>query len=311
MKESASQRGGFGFPEGRGNNVRRLVDSLNLHEDTPDFPPPSLDDCTLDVFSSRDITRGAELRNAARVMRPVQQLRHLVEEGQSGILVCKNLREVQRSYYLMTRGRRADRARTFIIHERMPVHQQSYVLECMDLGGSCLTDCPMQLITTADYLPKLMDQMPWLMDNAKVIAGVGCRRVSTGFGCEVIIASTVSAEDRNSILGDPTVSCICLREGEGGRWLLTDHDDAAVVRPDEMPAPHLLPRLLNHCVDISGHQLAPFIARNFDVPALWKIYPELVTRSLLIFRKNRCVTGSDMPGVPKAITWSDALGLIY
>lgn len=289
MKQSASRFGGFGFSDGS-NNIG---------------------------------------------LRPALALRRCIEKNTSAALACATVRDVQRNYYLLTRGRMISPRKLFIIHERMPAHQQDYVTECLDASCDYLVDCPAALITTTSYLPHLLERLPWLEQMVELIPALD----SAFSRCESAQAQPRHSGSRNTAViqswtditlipgarpaddlllpptayhvGEPAVSCICLREGEGGRWLLTDHSNAAVVRAEETPAPELLPRLLRHCVDISGHQLAPHLARNFDVPAQWKVYPELAIRSLLIFRKNRCLTHGDILGIPKTIIWSDVLGLMF
>ncbi len=313
MKESASRFGGFGFSEGRGRRARLNAENPDLFSGECRDLLPIIDDTSLDELPRQLHQQMEELQRTPATLRPAVQLKQAIDDDVSAVLVCATVRDVQRNYYALTRRRMISCRKLFIVHERMPAHQQAYVLECLDMSCDYLVDCPAALLTTVAFLPQLIERLPWLDGMVEIIPGHGCRNTSAK-GDKLLITpcgAPGGVEPRDYVVGDPAVSCICLREGDGGRWLLTDHDDAALVRPDEAPAPELLPRLLNHCVDISGHQLAPFLARNFDVPATWKIYPELVTRSLLIFRKNRCVTGSDMPQVPRAITWSDTLGLIY
>jgi hypothetical protein len=230
-------------------------------------------------------------------VQPLLCIQRLTHEGIPALCVSKNFRECQRFFYENIRGRELGDQQSFIVHERMPAYQRDYVMDCLDAYHDFALTAGMVVFTTDRFMSSLCERLPWLTSHADVITGDTFMSQSA--------ASSATSRD------ETTVSCICLREGQGGRWLLTDHDDAATVQPDRAPEPELVNRLLRHTVQISGDRLAPYLALMFDVPPAWKAYPELAVQSLLVFRRNVCPLGCVQPGIPDRIFWSELIGLVY
>lgn len=226
--------------------------------------------------------------------RPLLDLQRLSFQERPAICICESYHAAQRYVCEALQMLQPQEPRPFIIHEMMPAHQQDYIIECLAISRDFAMGCPFTVFTSAAYYPDLLARLPWLEGSS-----------------ETINAGGLSTETPRDTASSTTVSCICLRTGAGGRWVLTDHDHAATVSPLHAPSPSLTARLLRHTVEISGNRLAPYLAMMFDVPDAWKTSPELSVRSLLIFDNYTFHTGCNQPGVPEKIVWSDTLGIVY
>jgi hypothetical protein len=227
--------------------------------------------------------------------QPLLAMQRLSFQAKSVMCVCPDVRAAQRYFCEAMQAVGSHEQPPFLLHELMPVYQQDYILTCMrgvmDGGGSC----PAVVIISAALHGRLVAAGDPLLELFKVVqAGEWSGDGSSSRGIE-----------------DPSVSCICLRTGTGGRWLLMDHDQAAVVTSRQAPSPEIVNRLIRHTVTISGRHLAPYLAMMFDVPRAWRAHPELASRALLIFDRDECLTGCNLPGIPPKIIWNDVLGIVF
>lgn len=250
-------------------------------------------------FASRELHEHAihSIMSAPVEPQPLLALQRLAFQDTSAICVCDGFRSAQRYFYENARDQGAVGMQPYLVHEMMPSHQQDYIIDCLNAMRDTILPCTITLFTTHQFYHQLSVRLPWLMKSSETI-----KTAAAAPALPIMAPMATSAV---------TVSCICLRTGSGGRWLLMDHDEAATVQPDATPATALVPRLLRHTVNISGNHLAPYLAMMFDVPHVWKVHPELATRSLLIFDKYTCALGCRHSGIPSHITWSDILGIIY
>jgi len=229
--------------------------------------------------------------------RPMLRLQYLTLDHGLVICVCDDYTMAQKCFYESICGKLDEQIHPLLIHEMMPGYQQDYVFDCLTASRDLLFPDSIGLFTSREYYRQLSNRAPWLLETAVVVTTDG----------EEISESRLPRTD----LPVPTVSCICLRQRSDGRWLLMDHDVAASVQPSAAPDDQLVSRLISHSVKISGHQLAPYLAKNFDIPPSWKSNDLLTRHCLLIFKRNVCELSSNEPGIPNQLIWSDLLGILH
>lgn len=252
--------------------------------------PARLVDCALDKASPRWLTRTGVTQEFQLTLQ-----RHAFLD-QSSICICDSFHAAQRYACEIMQTTTFAKSRAFVIHEMMPRYQQDYIISCLDENHTFHINASVALFTSAIYYPVLLKRLPWLRHHYQHIKPS---------------QPDTSSVTNLPLTAEPTVSCICLRTGSGGRWILMDHEEATTISPHATPGDAIIGRLLNHTIQISGNRLAPYLAMMFDVPRAWKTDPDLVTKSLLIFDKDVCATGCTQPGIPRRLIWSDVFGIIY
>jgi hypothetical protein len=238
-----------------------------------------------------------ELRGIPVDPAPLLAIQRMSFQATSVMCVCADARAAQRYFCEATNAISQRDQRAFLLHELMPPYQAEFTLECLKRGVEAKQGSPNLVVITTAWYRRLVATADPLLHAYKVI--------------DVRDPEEESARGQGGREEDePTVSCICLRKGPGGRWLLMDHDDAAVVSAGVTPSAEVAMRLLRHAVPISGRQLAPYLAMMFDVPHAWKSNGDLAACALLIFDNDECVTGCSLPGIPSKLIWNDVLGIV-
>ena len=248
----------------------------------------------------RRLFDSTEIRHLLRTPvhpQPLLELQQHSFENRSAVCICKDFREAQRYGCELIRTHLVGETRILILHEMMPLFQQRFVLECVRTSFDFMLECRIILVTSERYYKRMAESAPWVEREFQAVVPASSSEGNTRGGGHQFAETT-------------SVSCICLRKSVTGRWVLMDHESGAVVSPHCEPSSDLVPRLLDHSVQIVGDRLAPYLAMMFDVPAAWKSVPDLAHHSLLIFEKNMCQTGCAQPGIPSRILWSDVLGLV-
>lgn len=233
-------------------------------------------------------------------IRPLLMLQRRFLKAEPVVFSGRTFLCAQRYYLECVQNRVTGSIKPLIVHEMMPAHQQDFVIDCLNsVTDYSLRTAPV-VFTSQAFREELERRVPWIAACDNVIYA------STPRGDELPLATPGPG-----IASEPSVSCICLRAGSGGKWVVMDHDTATIIRPDVAPDPEIVPRLMKHTVEISGHRLAPYLAMMFDVPDCWKMYPELATRSLLVFNEEACALGCIQEGVPSRIIWCETLGIVF
>lgn len=245
--------------------------------------------------SPRSVTAyPAKLTNSIPVpARPLLAIQRQCFDKASTVCVCPDAHITQRYYYEASCELFPSDHTPYIVHELMPVYQQEHVLESLAASRDYAVDCPTVLFISAAFFARISREQPELLQDHHVIIPEECE------------SSVAEPEDV------PSLSCICLRASNDGRWLLMDHEIATTVSPTAAPCDDITRRLLRHTVQISGNRLAPYLATIFDVPYAWKTRQELAACGLLIFRHGICNTGCTQAGIPSRIVWGDTLGLVW
>lgn len=245
--------------------------------------------------SPRNVTSyPAHVENITPVpARPLLAIQRQCFDKTSTICVCPDAHITQRYYYEASCELFPSDHTPHIVHELMPVYQQEHVLASLAASRDYAVECPTVLFTSASFFEGLSREQPELLVDQHIILP------------ENFDASTFTPNDK------PSISCICLRSSNDGRWLLMDHETATTVSPTAAPDDDIARRLLRHTVQISGRRLAPYLASMFDVPHAWKTRPELAACALLVFKKGTCSTGCTQQGVPSRIAWDNTLGLMW
>lgn len=226
---------------------------------------------------------------------PLLMAQRLSMESHPVLCICENYQAAQRHYVEATAAADTHHQQIMLLHEMMPLYQQEYVLECLRVFRDFALDCRPVIFTSAVFYREIKLRAPEVLIDLKTIE----------------IGNITSAGITDEQDAAPTITCICLRVGAGDRWVLMDHENAAVITPTELPSPDITRRLLNHTVQISGNRIAPYLAMMFDVPNVWKSNLELAQCALLIFRDDECPTGCFQPGIPRRIIWNDLLGIVF
>ncbi len=226
---------------------------------------------------------------------PLLMAQRIAMESHPVLCVCENYQAAQRHFVEATAAADNKQQQIMLVHEMMPLYQQEYQLECLRALRDYALDCRPVVFTSAAFYYEMELRTPELLIDLEMIE----------------VGNLPPARIRDESETVPTITCICLRVGAGDRWVLMDHENAAVISPTGPPSQDLARRLLNHTVHISGERIAPYLAMMFDVPSIWKSNPELAQCALLIFRDDECPTGCFQPGIPRRIVWNDLLGIVF
>lgn len=216
-------------------------------------------------------------------------------EANPALCVYADFRAAQRHYSEVAAAVTGDEHQLIIIHEMMPVFQQEYLLQGLEMLADTALSSQAVIFTSKVYFQYLQENHPHVLTRFEVVD----------------VAADEPGADAPAPENVPAITCICLRKSSMGRWVLMDHEPGAVVTRASAPDADLVRRLMRHTVSISGARLAPYLAMMFDVPNAWKVYPELASCALLVFDDDQCTMGCVQPGVPHTILWNDLLGIIY
>lgn len=249
------------------------------------------------MLAYRAFRRGAaqQLSTVPVQARSLLAAQRLSLQSRPALCVYADFRAAQRHYSEVAATVSGDEHHLIIIHEMMPVFQQEYLLQGLEVLADLSLSTFAVVFTSRAYFQRLQKSHPHVVSRLEVV--------------DVTAEDPVAADPLGEEL--PTITCICLRKSSMGRWVLMDHEPAAVVSRGSAPEEDLVRRLMRHTVSISGTRLAPYLAMMFDVPNAWKVHPELASCALLVFDDDQCPMGCVQPGVPHTILWNDLLGIIY